>query len=167
MLATNKNCWMSSLLQIELLTNYHLACWFSSARLAFFLSKVLLSASFLTPGRRKHLTLQSFLCLSLHLYMTQEVTILQTQFKIHEFSFWLCYAVWWVFTNTLLYKFQPTNMADNKNDIIFFLGAVTLYIISVVAALSKHFIKCSDGCNQEHRVQRTKLTHRYFFPKFK
>ena len=58
-------------------------------------------------------------------------------------------------------------MADNKNDIIFFLGAGTLYIISVVAALSKHFIKCSDGCNQEHRVQRTKLTHRYFFPKFK
>ena len=30
-------------------------------------------------------------------------------------------------TNTLIYKFQPTNMADNKNDVIFFLGAGTLY----------------------------------------
>ena len=31
-------------------------------------------------------------------------------------------------TNTLIYKFQPTNMADNKDDVIFFLGAGTLYI---------------------------------------
>ena len=59
--------------------------------------------------------------------MTQEVTILQTQFKTHVVSFWLCYAIWWMFTNPNAYKFQPTNMADNKNDVIFFLGAGTLY----------------------------------------
>ena len=39
-------------------------------------------------------TLQSFLCLLLHLYMTQGVTALQNQFKPHEISSWLSYAVW-------------------------------------------------------------------------
>ena len=32
-----------------------------------------------------------------------------------------------MFTNPNAYKFQPTNMVDNKNDVIFFLGAGTLY----------------------------------------
>ena len=127
-LVTNTNCWVHfcklsfwklSLDLLILVSQCHL--------LSFESSKVFVSASFLIPGRRKHPTLKSFLCLSLHLYMTQEVTILQTQFKTHVVSFWLCYAVWWMFTNTLIYKFQPTNMADNKNDVIFFLGAGTLY----------------------------------------
>ena len=78
-------------------------------------------------GKWKYLTLQSFLCLSLHLYKTQEVIMLQTQFKTHKVNSWLCYAVWWMFKNMLIYKFQPTNMAGYKNRVIFFLGAGTLY----------------------------------------
>ena len=62
--------------------------------LSFDCSKVLVSASFLTAGRRKYPTLQSFLCLLLHLYMAQEVNIFQTQFKTHGVGFWLCYGVW-------------------------------------------------------------------------
>ena len=54
---------------------------------------------------------------------TQEVTILQTQFKTHVVSFWLCYTVnvngeCLQMTNTLIYKFQPTNITDNKNDVM-------------------------------------------------
>ena len=48
--------------------------------LSFKIFKVLVSASFFTARRRKYLTLQSFLCLSLNLCMTQNVTILQTVF---------------------------------------------------------------------------------------
>ena len=52
--------------------------------LSFEISKVLVSTSFFTAGRRKYLTLQSFTmilqCLSLNLYMTQNITILQTVF---------------------------------------------------------------------------------------
>ena len=61
----------------------------------------------------------------------QEVTILHTQFKTHVVSFWLCYAAWWMFTNTLIYKSQRTNMADNKNDVIFFLAAGSLFNIDI------------------------------------
>lgn len=32
-----------------------------------------------------------------------------------------------MFRNMIVYKFQPTNMAGNKNRVIFFLGAGTLY----------------------------------------
>ena len=78
-------------------------------------------------GKWKYLTLKSFLCLSLHLYKTQEVIMLQTQFKTHKVNSWLRYAVWWMFRNMIVYKFQPTNMAGNKNRVIFFLGAGTLY----------------------------------------
>ena len=128
MLATNTNCWVHFCKLSFWKLSFDLLILVSQCRLlSFESSKVFVSASFLIPGRRKYLILKSFLCLSLHLYMTQEVTILQTQFKTPVVSFWLSYAVWWMFTNTLIYKFQPTNMADNKNDVIFFLGAGTLY----------------------------------------
>ena len=130
MLATNTNCWV----HFCKLSFWQIITWPIDSRQpdspSFFQKfKVFVSTSFLTQGRRKYPTLQSFLCLSLHLYMTQEVTILQTQFKTHVISFWLCYAVWWMFTNTLIYKYQPTNMADNHNDVIFFQGAGTLYTL--------------------------------------
>ena len=128
MLATNTNCWV----HFCKLSFWQIITWPIDSRQpdspSFFQKfQSFRVYSFLTQGRRKYPTLQSFLCLSLHLYMTQEVTILQTQFKTPVVSFWLSYAVWWMFTNTLIYKFQPTNMADNKNDVIFFLGAGTLY----------------------------------------
>ena len=53
--------------------------------------------------------------------------MLQTQFKTHKVNSWLRYAVWLMFRNMIVYKFQPTNMAGNKNRVIFFLGAGTLY----------------------------------------
>ena len=131
MLATITNCWVHFFCKLnfwQIITSL-LILVSQTHLLSFETSKVLVSATFLTTGRQKYSTLQSFLCLSLHLYMTQEVTILQTQFKTHVISFWLCYAVWWMFTNTLIYKYQPTNMADNHNDVIFFQGAVTLYTL--------------------------------------
>ena len=130
MLATNTNCWV----HFCKLSFWQIITWPIDSRQpdspSFFQKfQSFRVYSFLTQGRRKYPTLQSFLCLSLHLYMTQEVTILQTQFKTHVISFWLCYAVWWMFTNTLIYKYQPTNMADNHNDVIFFQGAGTLYTL--------------------------------------
>ena len=130
MLATNTNCWV----HFCKLSFWQIITWPIDSRQpdspSFFQKfQSFRVYSFLIQGRRKYPTLQSFLCLSLHLYMTQEVTILQTQFKTHVISFWLCYAVWWMFTNTLIYKYQPTNMAGNHNDVIFFQGAGTLYTL--------------------------------------
>ena len=131
MLVTNTNCWV----HFCKLSFWQIITWPIDSRQpdspSFFRKFQSFSVCIFSYTRQTKIPdFTVFLCLSLHLCITQEVTILQTQFKTHVVSVWLCYAVRWMFTNTLIYKFQPTNMAGNKNDVIFFLGAGTLYYLN-------------------------------------
>ena len=75
---------------------------------------------------RLHLTSACIFCHCKQLFYTYCIYILDRKLPFWRHNkkplggAWLCYAVWRMFTNTLFYKLETTDMVDAKSDVKFF-----------------------------------------------